>query len=127
MMNNYENDKLLQDEEKFPVLEAMCQLMRMTPDRTKLLEVERWKEMLTAKEILEEILREMGEETAVRIQMELSFSAAALTVELEDFYVLKPEKFVEIIRLADNFEIYPLLNGGMRMGFMFYRMMKTVK
>lgn len=127
MMNNCENDELLRDEEKFPVLEAMCQLMRMTPDRTKLLEVERWKEMLTAKEFLEEILREIGEETTVRIHMDLSFSAAALTVELEDFYVLKPEKFVEIIRLADNFEVYPLRNGGMRMGFTFCRMMRTVK
>ena len=88
----------------------------------------RMKQMEVAHDILEKIVCEYDPEAKIKIDMNvLNDGSASIVVETCDFVVHNVQEFVEVIKNANNFEIYPILDGNMRIAIMFNNIMKVIK
>lgn len=82
----------------------------------------RVREMMCAKRLLECAFG------ADEVEVELHFlgSCGSLCFECDALEIHKLTPFVQAVRLANNFEIYPLINGKVRFAMMFYGLFRTV-
>lgn len=53
--------------------------------------------------------------------------SVAISVETDELVVKNIQEFISIIQTANNFEIYPLLDGNIRFSIMFKDAMKVIK
>jgi len=110
----------------FAAVDALCEYLREHQPRAQVLNLERYSEMCLAKTLLEEVLAKAGYSVKLSVQYIPMLQHAALSAELDDFEVSDPLLFAAVLQLADNFEVYPLLNGRVRIAFSFNRMMKSI-
>jgi len=47
--------------------------------------------------------------------------------KFDDVRLCSGIQFAKAILMTDNFEVYPLENGRIRVAFMFYRMMREIR
>ena len=88
----------------------------------------RMKQMEVAHDILEKIVCEYDPDAKMTIDMNvLNDGSASIVVETCDFVVHNVQEFIEVIKNANNFEIYPILDGDMRIAIMFNNIMKVIK
>lgn len=125
-MENYLEENRCSEIEESSVIEGLCTFLRNNQANAQLLNARRYREMMQAKELLEEVLADSGERAELTIRYEPLFQYAVLTAEMEELTVKPADEFEKAIRLTDGFEVYPLTNGHIRIAFLFRRMMKTI-
>lgn len=126
-MDNHEMDKnLLEDLENDPILNSLYNYLRNNQPKAQILNVRRYYEMLFAKEALDDILRQNGEDEQSTVSFMPEFSCGTLAVEVDSFEVTDKDAFMLAMSQADNFEFIPLTNGRIRLAFMFRGMMKAI-
>lgn len=85
----------------------------------------RMKEIKSACESLKKIV---GTKTEIEIDENiLNDGSIAISVEVDEIVVTNIQDFVSIIKTANNFEVYPLLNGNIKFAIMFEDAMKLIK
>ncbi len=127
MENNNKDKNLIDELESNPILDSLCNFIRNGQPAVKVLNLKRYYEILFAKEALDDLLRQNGEEIMSEIKFHPTFSSASLAVEVESFEVTDMVAFKLAMSRADNFEFYPLINGKVRLAFVFQRMMIAVE
>lgn len=126
-MENFEMGKeMLEDIENDPILINLVEYLRCNQPSMQILNVKRYYEMLIAKEALDDLLRQSWCAQKSTIKFRPDFACAVLSVEVDSFELTDKDAFMILLSQADNFEAVPLLNGKLRLSFMFYRMMKAV-
>lgn len=126
-MDKHEMDKnLLEDLENDPILNSLYNYLRNNQPKAQILNVRRYYEMLFAKEALDDILRQNGDDELSRVSFIPEFSCGTLAVEVDSFEVTDKDAFMLAMARADNFEFVPLTNGRIRLAFMFRGMMKAI-
>lgn len=126
-MENFEIEKaLLEDLENAPILNSLVNCLRHNQPRAQILNVCRYYEIVFAKEALDDILRQNGEQELSKISFMPEFSCGSLSVEVDAFEVADKDAFMNAMARADNFEFVPLTNGRIRLAFMFRNMMKAI-
>lgn len=83
----------------------------------QIIDPKRYREMMHAKQLLE--LAFDGEDE-VDVELHELGSCGSLSVESDSLEVCKMSVFAKAALLADNFEMYPLVNGKIRFSMMFY-------
>jgi len=71
--------------------------------------------------VLHKIIAGQNAEISCKID-ELFGIYGSISVKGAALELRKPEEFARVIEIADNMEVYPLLNGTICMSFMFYGM-----
>lgn len=94
--------------------------------KLKVLNLERYKTMMEVVAKLTAILRENNPEGEITIDVNEKFNLGSISVELDSLAVTSPVIFAELICKSDNFEVYPLTNGNIRLDITFQRILKTV-
>lgn len=122
-MNEYEKNM---DPENSPIMEALIRCLRENQPQAQILNLSRYREMLVARKTLHFLLQESWQDADTTIRFFPEFSAASLSAEVDSFEVCDKDAFALLAEKADNFEIVPLLNGRLRISFMFYRMMTRI-
>lgn len=112
------------EEEAF--LDGFCEWIKEHVPQQQVIDPVRLREMLLAKKMLDGILRECGEKEEAKVSFEPMFSCASLRVEADSLEVRDPAAFMTAVLMADNFEVYALADGRVRLAFMFYNMMKEI-
>lgn len=88
----------------------------------------RMKEMEIAYDILKEIVCKYDPEAVMEVNINvINDGSASISIETCDFVVHDVQEFIEAIKNANNFEIYPLKNGNMKIAIMFNDIMKVIK
>lgn len=88
----------------------------------------RMKAINDANNRLEKIIHEYTPKASVQVNMsEFNDGSAYLSVETSDFVVHNVQEFISIIKEADNFEIYPLNNGNIKIAIMFNGVMNLIR
>lgn len=113
------------DAELFAKVDVLAEWIRANAPQTQMLNIPRYREVVRAKARLDRLLEGMGE-GATSLELNPLFGAATLRVELEDLEVGSISDFTEAVQAANNFEIYPLKNGKMRLTVTFYRVMQKI-
>ena len=124
--NEFETELPNSEAEAETFVDSLCEWISAHQPEVKLINPFRYQDVLLAKQLLDGLLRECGEEGQAEIELCPIFSCASLKVEVDCFEVRKPEAFKNLLTLANNFECYPLTNGRMRLAFMFYEVMMTI-
>ena len=88
----------------------------------------RVKAMETAANMLEEIIQEYTPDASVEINMSVvNDGSASISVETDELVVHNVQDFISIVKEANNFEIYPINDGNIRIAIMFNGIMNLVK
>ena len=110
------------------VLEGLMGFMKSMPkDQVKMLNPSRYKLMLRTAAQLTDLLRKTVSDGELEIDVDPTFNLGSITVELDSLSVDEPLAFADVIYKADNFEIYPLTNGKIRLDVTFQSVLKTIK
>ena len=89
---------------------------------------ERMKAMNVAYKRLEEIIHEYTPDAKIEVNMNvINDGSASISVETDELVVHNVQDFISIIKEANNFEIYPLNNGNIRIAIMFNGIMSIIK
>lgn len=109
------------------VFDAFLDLLRSLPKGTvKVIRPERYELMLKTAVKLKELLRETYPHCQIVVKVDQTFHLGSVSVELDSLTIYNPEAFAELVRQADNFDIYPLTNGNIRLDIAFQSVLKTV-
>lgn len=112
------------NEELMRWFDGLTEYLKTLPRATvKLLDGQRYQRMHDTARKLDDILRDGMNEGCVVAEVKESHNAGVITAELDDLTVFKPYAFAEVIAAADNFEIYPLTNGKLRLSILFRSML----
>lgn len=110
------------------VLEGLMGFMKSMPKaQVKMLNPSRYKLMLRTAAQLTDLLRKTVSDGELEIDVDPTFNLGSITIELDSLSVDEPLAFADVIYKADNFEIYPLTNGKIRLDVTFQSVLKTIK
>lgn len=110
------------------VLEGLMGFMKSMPrSQVKMLNPSRYKLMLRTAAQLTDLLRKTVSDGELEIEVDPTFNLGSITVELDLLSIDEPLAFADVIYKADNFEIYPLTNGKIRLDVTFQSVLKTIK
>ena len=110
------------------VLEGLMGFMKSLPkSQVKMLNPSRYKLMLRTAAQLTDLLRKTVSDGELQIDVDPTFNLGSITVELDSLSVDEPLAFADVIYKADNFEIYPLTNGKIRLDVTFQSVLKTIR
>ena len=99
----------------------------MNQPRTLILNPERVRELELAYKAISKIVLSTSPDAKIECTMsELGDGSASISVETDELIVQDIKAFISAAEKADNFEIYPLTNGHLRMAFMFYNVMTEI-
>lgn len=88
----------------------------------------RMKQMQAAYQLLEEIEEENNLDFKMQIHTNtFNDGSAYISVVTDDIIVTNIIKFIDVIKDANNFEVYPLVDGRMQMNIMFENLMSLIK
>ncbi len=121
MNNHKENFENLD----FEVIDSLAEYLRTHAPQASILNGKRYVELYMAKEALDEVLRQ-SDAAPSQMKLDPMFLSGSLVAEVDDFEVHDLTLLQVAMSKADNFEIYPLVNGKMRMAFTFQRLMCAV-
>ncbi len=108
-------------------IDLLVEMMKKTENgRAKILNPVRYRQLHKAAERLAVILRETTDDFELEITTDPFFNHGAISVELENLCVEDPVAFSQMICGADNFEIYPLTNGKIRLDITFHAVLETI-
>ncbi len=113
-----ENEDWDLDIENDPVINLLISAIYESQPKIQIINPCRLAELSLAKTAFDEILSKNGEKES-EIKLFNMFSSASLGAEVESFEVHDMAAFNSVMKHSDNFEIYPLANGKMRIAFMF--------
>lgn len=123
------NEEYMEDleEEHDDCLDGLLAFLASLPQESvKLLNIPKYKQMLIAASRLKDLLCMSGESGEIEINLHREFNMGSITAEIPSFTVREPALFLELIKEADNFEIYPLVNGNIKIGISFQSVLKTI-
>ncbi len=119
-MNEQEND----DYET--ALDALVDhIQRLLKPTVKVLNFQRYQQMMEAAAALQKFVAGTIPEGCLNIEIEQKYNLGLISIELPELSMLHPLAFVQSIRKADNFEIYPLTNGNIRLDITFQRILNS--
>ena len=108
-------------------LEGLFEFIRQQNDnQVKMINPTRYRLMLQTAAQLTTLLKKTTSEGELNITVNPTFNLGAITVELDDLTVDDPLAFADLIHRADNFEIYPLTNGKIKLDITFQSVLKTI-
>ena len=105
-----------------PTLSLLMHVIRSSQPEMCILNFRRYLELLRAKKALDALLTQCDEQPSSLLFRPTS-CCACLSAEIESLEVSNRALFHTILDASDNFEVYPLLNGKLRISFAFYHMM----
>lgn len=115
------------EEEPNDCLEGLLAFFAAIPkETTKLLNVPKYREMLDAASHLKDLLSQFGESGMIEINVHPEFNLGAVTAEVTSLTVENPELLLKVLKSADNFEVYPLVNGNIKIEIAFQSVMNTL-
>lgn len=128
MNDNYDfdSDSVMGEDEQFAELDTFLIYLQELQDkpRAQIFNPARLKEFRYACKMIAKIIRAVSPDAKIEYSMsELGFGAAYIEVEADEITVTDVKEFVGVIKLSNNFEIHPLLNGNIKMSIMFHDVM----
>ena len=104
----------------------LAYLASLPKESVKLLNVPKYKHMLIAASRLKDLLCMSGETGEIEINLHRQFNMGSITAEIPSLTVRELALFIKLVKGADTFEVYPLLNGNIRIGISYQSVLKTI-
>ena len=93
----------------------------------KAIDLKRYALVLEAASELKKILPEKENEKNIKIEINDTFNLASISTVISDIVITDTEKFAKMISPADNFEIFTLKDGNMKLNISFQSVLKSIQ
>jgi len=118
-------------EEEFKGIDALVEYIRFLQEKNKdkamLFDPQRLLEFKQCYDRMLSIAKETTPDATPEIHMNwFGMGDCSFSIETDEFEVREPNEFILAIKDTTNFEVYPLLNGKIRIGVMFKDVMVSV-
>lgn len=108
-------------------LDALLDYINQLPKSTvKLLDVSRYQLLMGTAAALQKLLAETIPEGSLTVDVDPDFNLGSISSELPELSITNPQALSDILKNADNFEVYPLTNGNLRLDITFQRILKSL-
>ena len=118
-MDNYFEKK------EFDILDTMAELF--SKQTIKTIDCSRYKALISTASKLEKLLPDSRANEEITVEINEIFNIGTVTAEIEGLSITNIPEFFFVLLSADNFEIYPLTSGKIRLDITFYNVLKTLK
>ena len=109
-------------------LDALVEYINLLPKATvKMLDFTRYNTLMRTAAQLTKLLQASTPAGQIDIELNETFNLGSISVELDSLTVENPLAFADLICKADNFEIYPLTNGKIRLDITFQGILKSLR
>ena len=98
----------------------------MSEGTVKMIDFNRYARVLKTAMELKHILAETKEQGRIDIDLDEQFNMGVISTQLDDLTVTNPARFAAMIAGADNFEIYPRIDGKLHLNITFQSVLKTI-
>lgn len=92
----------------------------------KIINMDNYLKMLQVLKSLQNLLQKTSSEWKITFEINDKFNLGCIYLELFELSVLSPHDFAKIIDRCDNFEIYPLNNGTIRIDSAFQNVLCSI-
>lgn len=92
----------------------------------KIINMDNYLKMLQVLKSLQNLLQKTSSEWKITFEINDKFNLGCIYLELFELSVLIPHDFAKIIDRCDNFEIYPLNNGTIRIDIVFQNVLCSI-
>lgn len=107
--------------------DALVDYIKCLPKATvKMINRSRYRLLMRTAAQLTDILRKTEPEGELNIEIDDVLNIGSISVELDSLTVEEPLTFSDMIYKADNFEVYPLTNGKIRLDITFHGVLKNL-
>lgn len=107
--------------------DALVDYIKFLPKATvKMINRSRYRLLMRTAAQLTDILRKTEPEGELNIEIDDALNLGSISVELDSLTVEEPLTFADMIYKADNFEVYPLTNGKIRLDVTFHGVLKKL-
>lgn len=107
--------------------DALINYFKHLPKATiKMINPKRYRLMLEVAAQLTDLLKKTLLEGEINIEINQLFNLGSISIELESLTINDPNAFSELICKADNFEIYPLTNGNVKLDITFQSVLRAI-
>lgn len=121
------NDEKEQDLFESLIMQLIIEAVRESEKIVKVINPARYMDVLLAKDAMDDLLMESGENEKAAVRFHHAFSSASVSAEVDQLEVLNIGEFFAVESKASNFEIYPLTNGRVSISFMFKNVLIPVQ
>lgn len=94
--------------------------------RVKILNMQKYNTMVKSAMLLKNTIAETKDEFEVTVDVIETFNTGTVSAELDEMTLFHPQRFASIISLADNVEIFPLINGKIKLSLTYQGVLKTI-
>ena len=101
-------------------------IKQMQQPEVKIIDPARIASIVRAKAILDRFFMEDDNGARAVVMLDPLFLAATVSAEADDLVFSDPQTFSRAIIDADNFEVYPLENGKIRISIIFYKAFSAI-
>lgn len=109
-------------------LDALVEYINLLPKATvKMLDFARYNAFMRTAAQLTKLLQASAPAGQIDIDLNETFNLGSISVELDSLTVENPLAFADLIYKADNFEIYPLTNGKIKLDITFQGILKSLR
>ena len=116
MNNNYENS-----------FDALIDYLKSLPQATvKMIDLGNYSKLARSAVALQTLLQKQSDEGEITLEILDEFNMGSVTVELPELQIYNSTDFIKVISECDNFEVYPLTNGNMRLSVTFHGVLRSV-
>ncbi|MEE1504181.1 MAG: hypothetical protein UGF89_08080 [Acutalibacteraceae bacterium] len=121
-MNNY-----FEENEYETTFDALVDYIKCLPKATvKMINPSRYKLLMRTAAQLTDLLRKTQPEGEIDIEINDLLNLGSISTELDLLTIEEPLAFADVIYTADNFEVYPLTNGKIRLDITFHSILKNL-
>lgn len=121
-MKNY-----FEENEYETTFDALVDYIKCLPKATvKMINPSQYRLLMRTASQLTDLLRRNEPEGELNIEIDDTLNLGSISVELDSLTVEEPLAFADVIYKADNFEIYPLVNGKIRLDITFQGVLKSL-
>lgn len=121
-MSNYRKENEFET-----TFEALVEYIKCLPKATvKMINPPRYRLLMRTASQLTDLLRRTEPEGELNIEIDDTLNLGSISVELESLTIEEPLTFADVIYKADNFEIYPLVNGKIRLDITFHGVLNSL-
>jgi len=118
-----------EDQELLETFDAFVEVLRekLSVPKTHILNPVRLKELQDAYLAISKIVLDISPDAKIDCELnKLTPTQAAIVVETDEIVVKDIKLFISGINGANNFEVYPLTNGKIKMAIMFHKIMQEI-
>lgn len=121
-MKNY-----FEENEYETTFDALMDYIKCLPKATvKMINLSRYRLLMRTASQLTDLLRKTEPEGEINIEIDKTFNLGSISVEMDSLTIEDPHAFADAIYKADNFEIYPLVTGKIRLDVTFHGVLKNL-